>query len=90
LHSRAPLRFDSASRPHLMTATYFLLRAGTVPVIDYESTGRGFESRPEHSCSGSSDGRAVPGCATTTAAVPFRTTVGLHDHHRGARYGCGP
>jgi hypothetical protein len=28
------VRFDSASRPHFTTATYLLLRAGTVPVID--------------------------------------------------------
>ena len=56
-----------------MTATNFLLRAGSVPVIDYESTGRGFESRPERSCSGSSVGRAVPGRTYKTAAVqPLR------------------
>jgi hypothetical protein len=66
--ARRPLRFDSASRSHTTTATNLLLRAGSVPVIDYESTGRGFESRPERSCSGSSVGRAVPGRKHKTAA----------------------
>jgi hypothetical protein len=36
------------ARPHITTATsHHLLRAGTGPVIDSYSTGRGFESRPE-------------------------------------------
>jgi hypothetical protein len=52
-----------------------LLRAGTAPVIDSQSAGRGSESRPARLCSTSSAGGAVPGCATTTAAA--RT------HHRG-------
>ena len=46
--TRVPLRFDSAPdrtpRPRHTSAA-----GRTVPVIDYESTGRGFESRPERS-----------------------------------------
>ena len=52
-----------------------LLRAGTGPVIDCKSIGRGFESRPEHRCSGSSTGRALPDCAHKTAAA-LHTTKG--------------
>ena len=59
--TRAPLRFDSASRPQLTTATYLPAAGRHGPVIDFSSTGRGFESRPELACSGSSVGRAVPG-----------------------------
>ena len=57
------------TRPHLTTATYVLLRAGTVPVIDPYRQVAGSSPARSVACSGSSVGRAVPGCTTTTAAV---------------------
>jgi len=45
---RKPSRFDTAVPiAHHDRDTPRLLRAGWSPVIDYASTGRGFESRPE-------------------------------------------
>jgi hypothetical protein len=78
-------RFESAPglHPHDRDDESAPGRNGSV--IDYASTGRGFESRPEHSCSGSSVGRAVPGCTTTTAAVPLNT-VDTTAGRRGSGY----
>jgi len=63
-------RFDSASglQRHDRDDEQ-LLRAEAAPVIAMSATGRGFESRPERTRSGSSVGRAVSG---------------LHPHDRGS------
>ena len=65
-------RFDSASglQRHDRDEER-LLRAEAAPVIAMSATGRGFESRPERTRSGSSVGRAVPGLHAHDRSSPL-------------------